>query len=317
MSIKLCKSWVENKNARCEKRAMWGTNYCWWHYPKKEPIITLMIGAFLGLFVTLIFYDPLAYFLSKYPLFYHLDKKAPLVENVIPDVTRLQSIDKTTKFFKVSFTEKDSGLNSLQSYIKISYKDKEGDKSLQGVLKRTNSELNFALEKELKYGEYLFDATLVDRANNKSEFKSPFVVREKDELIASVGYDTYENASDSDREIFSSFIENNKESLKYSKLYIYKLGIGNKDNIANLKDVYLHIEMPDEFRCWEQVGNYNATKAEIYGTAAESFDKRTKGHIYMNLNYLKLKEIGPDGAAIFLILASRTILPLASKEQIW
>lgn len=313
--IKYCREWVEGTGCRCKKRAILG-NHCWLHYPKKEPIITLVIGSFLGLFVTLLFYDPLVHFLSKRTLFYYLDKKAPLIENITPDVTR-QSIDKTTKFFKLSFVESDSGLNSLQSYIKISYKDKEGYKSLPGALKITKSELGYTLEKEFKYGEYLFVARLVDRANNRTEFSTPFVIRENDELTAFVSYDTYENASDSDRKIFDHFFENKEDFFQNFKLYIYKLTIGNKDDIAILKDIFLTVDMSDMFFCWEQIGNLHATIANIYGSAPESFDKRVKGRFYIGQCFLNIEEIGPNGFISFLILVGRSKLLPAPKEKIW
>jgi hypothetical protein len=310
--IEYCQAWSGNKNSRCSNRAMRGTNYCWWHYPKKALIVEFLIVFIL----TLTLSDPCIHFLSKIPIFYYLDKNKPLIEEIVPPIDKSSLVDKTTKYFEIFCRDNDSGLNLDKSYLKVSRKENQTYTPISGKLDKRNFSIRFSPEKELQYGEYLFEAMLVDRANNKSEFKTPFVVREKDELIALVGYDTYENASDPDRKIFSSFIEDNKESLKYSKLYICKLYIGNKDNIANLKDVYLHIEMPDEIRCWEQVGNFNATKAEIYGTAAESFNKTFKGRIYANWNYLKLEKIGPSGATIFLILASRTTMPIESEEII-
>lgn len=316
--IRYCQAWASNTNAQCKYRAIRGTNYCWWHYPKKALVFELLIVLPLTLILTLLFNGPLIWFLSKVPVLHRLDKNAPLIESVSPDIRKSPNVDKRTDVFNAAFLEEDSGIDYKKSDIKISYKDNQKNVSLKGKVNKTASEISFLPEKELQYGEYLLEVLLVDKANNKNEFMKSFVVRERDELTAFVCYDTYENASDSDRKIFNSFLEDEKDLLEHFNLYIYKLTIGNKDDIAVLKDVYLAIDISGGgvFLCWEQIGNFKAKRFGIC-SVAESLDKRMKGHVYGPQSFLNIDEIGSSGFATFFILAGQSKLLPEPEEKIW
>jgi hypothetical protein len=314
--MKKCQAWVERTNSSCVKSTMIGSNYCFWHYPKTPTLIMLIIGLLLPI----IFNKPITHFLSRCPLFYFLDETDPYIESIMPDLRKTPIIDKNTTIFKVVCSDKNSGLNLRDSNIKISYKEKEYS-FIKGKIDKANFELTFTPLEKLRYGEYLFEVILIDKANNKYEFTKPFVVRDKDsELTASVGYDTYKNVSDSDRKVFNYFFESKtKGQLESLDFYIYKLTISNNDQIAVLKDFYLTIDMPDMFFGWEQIGNFNAKRANIFGSDAESFDKRLKGRVYINKNFLNIEEIGPTGSVTFLILGGRDrrLLTPKSKKKIW
>ncbi len=312
-NIKYCKAWSENKNTRCSNRAMWGTNYCWSHYPKKALIVEFCIVFIL----TLILNDPAVYLLSKISPFHYLDKNKPFIDAIVPAIDKLSSIDKTTEHLIIFCSDKESGLNLDKSSLKISRKENQTYIPISGKLDKKDSSISFSPEKKLEDGEYLFEALLVDKANNITKCSQPFVVRETYELNAFVSYDSYDNSSESDKILFTSFFENNKGYFKNYNFYIYKLSIGNNDNIAILKDIYLKINMPEEILCCEQIGNYNATKADFIGPDAEALHKRIKGYIYCSYNSLNLKQIGPHGIVTFYILTGLNKLLEEPDDKIW
>lgn len=48
MREKRCQAVAKSTGTQCEKRALLGGTYCWFHTPKKEPFIFLVIGALLA-----------------------------------------------------------------------------------------------------------------------------------------------------------------------------------------------------------------------------------------------------------------------------
>ncbi len=309
---KLCGAFVKNTNQQCKKKPLPFANYCWWHYPKKA----LIVEFFIVFILTLTLSDPSIHFLSKIPIFYYLDKNKPLVEKIIPAIDKSSLVDKTTKYFKISCEDKDSELNLDKSYLKISRKENQAYIPISGKLDKTNFSFNFSLEKELKYGEYLLEVLLVDKADNENEFRVPFVVREKDELAFSTSYRKFEDSSVDDRKLFSDFFESKKGLVEHFEFYICKLDIRNKDSIAILRDIYLTIndDSGGIFFEWEQVGNLNTKGLEVYGDFAESFDKRRKGRIYGGQN-LKIDEIVQRGFLILYYLIGKDKSFLKSQDE--
>ncbi len=49
-----CQAIAKSTQKQCTKKAMWGTSYCWLHYPRRESFIILFIGAVLGLFLQVV-----------------------------------------------------------------------------------------------------------------------------------------------------------------------------------------------------------------------------------------------------------------------
>ncbi len=314
MKKKYCSAFVKSSNQQCKKTTLPFTNYCWWHYPKKA----LIIEFFIVFILTLTLSDPSICFLSKISVFYYLDKNKPFVEKIVPPIDRSSLVDKTTKYFEIICGDKDSGLNLDKSYLKISRNENQTYTAINGKLDKTNFSFNFSLEKELKDGEYLLEVVLVDKANNKNEFRAPFVVREKDELTFSVSYRKFEDSSDADRKIFNGLFESKNDLLENFEFYICKLDIRNKDSIAILRDIYLTIDDDSGgiFFEWEQVGNLNAKGLEVYGNLAESVDKRQKGRIYVGQNFLKIDEIGPRGFLTLYYLIGKNKSFLKSLDNI-
>lgn len=311
---KKCNAFVQKNNKQCQKAALPFTNYCWWHYPKKALIIEFVIVFIL----TLTLSDPSKHFLSKIPVFYYLDQNKPFIEKIVPPIDRSSLIDKTTKYFEIFCGDKDSGLNLDKSYLKISRNENQAYAPISGKLDKTNFGFNFSLEKELKDGEYLLEVVLVDKADNKNEFRTPFVVREKNELAFSISYRKFENNSVADRKIFNGFFESKKDLVEHFEFYICKLDIRNRDSIAILKDIYLTIDDDSGgiFFEWEQVGNLNAKGLEVYGNLAESVDKRQKGRIHIGQNFLRIDEIGQRGFLTLYYLIGKNKSFLKSQDKI-
>lgn len=297
----ICKAWSENSNTRCPNKAISGSDYCWSHYPKRAFIIEFFVVFLLTFFLTLTVNDPAISFLSKFRIFYYLDKNAPIINTIKPALDKISSVDKTTEYFELFYSDKDSGLNIKKSSLVVSQKENQIYIPIKGKTDKNNSSLIFIPEKKLGNGEYLFEALLIDKANNITPFNKPFTIRETYELTYFVSYNAYDSSSESDRKLFNSFFENKKDLFKDYTFYIYKLSLSNTD-VAILKDIYLDINMPETIFFWEQIGNYNASDIEICGSAAESFDKRFKGYVYASSNSLKLRQLGPHGVITLYVL---------------
>ena len=49
MEKTVCRAIAKSTQKQCSNKALLGTNYCWMHYPKKVPVIFLLVGALLSL----------------------------------------------------------------------------------------------------------------------------------------------------------------------------------------------------------------------------------------------------------------------------
>lgn len=302
MSIKPCKSWVENKNARCEKRAMWGTNYCWWHYPKKA----LIFEFFLVILLTLIFNEPLTYLISKIPFLYYVDREKPSVERIVPGIDKISQIEEKIDHFEVFCADKYSGINPAKSNIEIQYKNTNGYNRIEGELNKNGSTLIFKPKKELKYGEYLFVLLVTDKANNENKLTIPFAIRPNDELNVTLKSGNFENSPY--KNMFKDFIENKKSLIEFNPpQYIYELSISNKpENIASLKDIFLTVGNTSGriLLSAEELGHHNANGIEILN-AMETLDRRSKNRAYSSDTFIHIDTIAQYGSVNFIILASK------------
>jgi hypothetical protein len=267
----------------------------------------------------LLFNDPLNHFLSRYTPLTYCDKNSPEIIVLKPDINEAFTVDKKTKDFNVSFTDQDSGLDFSKSYLKVSYKEDRGYKALKGKLIHSNSDLSFHVEEDLKYGEYLFEVLLFDETKNKTQFSKPFIIREGNELDHEIAYSQYEKASEKNRVLFNGFLETKKYGAGLDELYIYKIIISNRDDVVILKDIYLSLDIADGgiFFSWEQIGSlYTNDEIKIYGTLAETIDKREGGRVYGSQDFIRIGELGPHGFVSFLVLIGRPkFLPKAEIYQ--
>ena len=317
MKIKYCRAYVENTKARCTKEAIWGTNYCWSHYPKREPFFSAIIGGIVGILLSLFLQDPLVQFFSKCSIFHWMDKNLPVIEKIIPEIDKSSIVDRSTTQFEILYSDKDSGLNFSKSYLKISYKDNQEYKSLVGELGKANSKLYFNLDKELKYGEYFFEVLLIDKANNKTEFRKAFIVKEVEDLGFTVRYYKYEDCRD--KEIFVPFLEGHRDLVNAHELYVYYLNVHNKASKVQLRDLYFTVDTPGVIFDWKEVGSVDVKGVKAYKLQDVLEPHRKLGsRVYVGQQFVNIDNLGPHGFyAVAILVGKIQLMPDVEKINIW
>ncbi|OGX37104.1 MAG: hypothetical protein A3D87_00380 [Omnitrophica WOR_2 bacterium RIFCSPHIGHO2_02_FULL_50_17] len=308
-----CGAWVQSANARCAKRPISGTKYCWAHYPKKDPFIFVIIGCIISILFNIFLQDPLAQSFSKCPGLHWVDKNKPLLEKIEPEIDKFSIVDKKTGRFEIIYSDKDSGVDLSRTSLKVSYKDNQQYKLVAGRLDKTKSKLSLRLDKELQYGEYLFEVTLIDKANNKTEFRKPFVVREPEDLGFTVRYSKYENFQN--KEIFTSFLERHKDLADTSELLVFYLNVHNKASSAQLRDLYFSVDFSGGIIFeWKDTGSVDIKDVNAYNLLKthDGINER----VYVNQRLVNIDRIGPHGFYTVAILVGK-YPPEIEEKDIW
>ena len=127
MKKKQCRAVNKKTGKQCEQTVRWGRKYCWRHYPKTRPILTLILGALLGFIITLLLNNPLESFLSCLWPFHYLDREAPTIVSITPDIRTTKYIDSNSLTFSASFRDDCSGVDLDNCSISLYYlKDRKG-----------------------------------------------------------------------------------------------------------------------------------------------------------------------------------------------
>ena len=300
--MKQCNAIAKKTNAQCKNRALPWTNYCIRHYLKKRAwsMMILVSGSLVGITLAVIFSHPLTLALSRCRLFYYLDTHEPIVESIVPNINSIDNVHKDTKIFKVLYSDIGSGLDLSKSNIKIRYKVNQKYEPLIGKENDTDSALNFIVKKELQYGEYLFEVSLVDKANNEVTFSKPFIVREDKDI--EVGVIRYKYEDFSKKRIFTAFFKKRKKLVKRYDFYVYLFQVRNESTKAILRDLYLTIDAQLVIFVWEEISNINVEGVKSY-VLAETFDKSIpKERVYLSQRYLNIEKIAPRGFITFAVL---------------
>lgn len=313
-----CCFFVKSNNAQCQKKAIVGSNFCWLHYPKETIVAivaSVLLGAILGLLLPLLFNDKLNNWFSKYTPLKYCDKNNPTIESIVPDINKLSNVDKKTKIFKVTFLENDSGIDSSRSNIKINYKDNQKVVPLRGKVEIMPSEITFLPDRELLYGEYELEALLIDKADRKTTLTKDFVVQEEDVLGFQICYYKIEDCPD--REIFQTYLEENKNLLSDSNLYVYYFTVSNKADKVQLRDLYIIFDVPGAIFDWKEVANFNTKGVHAYTpTDAFSINKPvTRTRFYGPQGCINIDNIGPHGCYSIAILVGIFKYTLGLKER--
>lgn len=311
---KQCNAFVKSNNQQCSKTPLLFTNYCWWHYPKKA----LILEFFLVIILTLIFNEPLTYLVSQIPFLYYVDREKPRIERISPEIDKISYIEGKIDHFEVFCSDKYSGINAAKSNIEIQFKTRDGYRRLEGQLNKSGSMFSFKPKKELKYGEYLFEVLVTDKANNENKQVIPFIMKPKNELSVTVISDDFINSPYKD--MFKDFIENKKSLLEFNPpQYIYQLSIGNNfNNSAYLKDLYFTIDTSGGiFLAWEELGHIEANGIETINLP-EALDKRIQeGRVYLSQKFIHIDKIAPGGLVRFIILIGGMPPSMPRKNDVW
>jgi hypothetical protein len=302
--MKQCKAIAKTTGAQCKKRALPGTHYCYIHYPKTQAIITIVIGALLGLFLGVIFSESLSGFLSQSRLFHYLDRDSPKIENIVPSISFNNRVHKETKRFLASISDRGSGLRLSDCNFEIYFKENQSLRLIEGNSNKTDSALELRLERPLQYGEYSVKLSLEDKAGNCVEESLPFIVREENDVEISCTCADYEDSAD--REIFSFFFQEYKQMAEDLEWHIFNIAISNGTARAMLRDIHLTVDLQLTIFSFKEIGSVKAKKIESY-LLAEALDKTLpKGHVFLSQRYLHIEEMAPGGLIHLSILAGRT-----------
>ncbi len=302
--MKQCNAFVKKTDAQCKNKSLFGSSYCFFHYPKKEATLTILASSLIGLFLSVMFSEPLTRILSKCPILYFVDKNKPIIESTTPDIKKLSTLDKNTKVFKVIYSDKDSGLNFANSYVKITYKNGEGYRPVEGKLNKTNSEFSLNVEKELEYGEYLFEALLMDKAGNRVEILEKFVIEEKGGF--SFGVNCYKFEKYEHQDTFNTFFESeagkNEEFTKLFDFYVYIFNAFNPNSKVILKNAYLTINTGETIFDIKEIRNYLVRGIKTFNMLETLNKELPTGHMFSSDGLLNIDEMAPRGLLSFAIL---------------
>lgn len=300
-----CNAFVEKNNARCENYVLGGTNYCFSHYPKKEPIVLSLLLSLLTFILTILFNEPLTNRLSK--TFHYLDDDLPTIKVMNPNIDKSMELDKNTKLFKIICFDKGSGLDLPKCLININDRKDGKRKLIVGKLNKSDRELSFILDTNLKNGEYDFEAFLIDKAGNKTDLILPFIVRENEALQCTASYAKYEESQV--KETFRSFIEEHKNPFLQTKdYYVYYLEFANKDNNVILKNLFFYIQTRGGIIwSWKKVQNRNAEGVEVTLPWGQGLP-RSQNQVFMDSGVIYIDKIGVEGFITVAILIDRTEL---------
>ena len=302
MKTRNCQAFVESTGRRCEKNVRWGRKYCWWHYPKAGPVWALILGAFLGLILTLLFNGPLMALLSRYQPFHYLDRNNPIILGVIPDIRASEYVDADTRTFSLTFRDDCSGLDLARCSIDLCCLKDEEYVSLNGNLTTRTNRLDFTVNTELGCGEYILRATVFDRANNGFEYEYQFVVPEEEIIDISAVYEEYKEAKH--EKLFRSFLDERAAMLDQPKqmLFVYRIGLHNKAEKTYCKSLHFSIDCQAVIYCWKEMSAFEC-KGIVSLSTTEAMQKNIpKDIVFTSQRILSIDEIGPGGLAGFAAL---------------
>jgi hypothetical protein len=281
--------------------------HCWWHYPKNEIIIpiiiSLILGPAIGLFLPLILNDPLKEFLSKYLLLHYLDNQQPIIEQIQPDILKSNSLDKEVKSFNILYSDKGTGLDYLKSKVILHKKQNNTYISIPGDLEINKDRLVFSIKDTVEYGSYILEIILTDKNNNTYRQNNHFIFPEKEDLQINIQKENYQ--PDKHGELFSSFIKKHGAGFSDADLYVYKLNISNKAKKIVIKSLNLTIDTSIIILKWVETGSAGVKGLNTVNIAESMNKTLTKERVFPCQQLLHIDEIAPYGIVIFSILVGK------------
>lgn len=307
--MKYCNAFVQKHASQCKKYAIPGSGYCFIHQPKRELLLSTLIGVILGLFTTILFNDPITTFLSRFNLFHYLDKEQPSMSSLIPNIKKNNTIDRLNKKFILSFDDKGSGIDIQSGSITIEHKKNDKFIMVQGKLNRSDSTLVFLTNEELEYGEYFLKASIKDYADNQITFSQTFYVKVPHEIgfhLKSYEFEKYKG-----KHIFASFLESNP--FENFNLYVYELNIHNKGYNSIISNLYLTLDVGIVVLQLKVYGSLHAKGITSYSSSELS--PHMKNRLYLSQRFLNIEELAPHGIIFFaLLVGENRKLPILKKN---
>ena len=138
MKRKQCRAIAASTAQQCSNKALLGTSYCWLHYPKKAPLILLIIGGLVGLLLQ-----------TAYDSFTTSEE-----ENRLKDLK--ETTDRGEKRV-IALSQKFDGFVEFAKKLYPNLGEKEAIKKLQEAFEKFQLEYSYALIAE--------DGTVLERKN--------------------------------------------------------------------------------------------------------------------------------------------------------
>jgi hypothetical protein len=302
MRKRQCQAFVESKGRQCEKTIRWGKKYCWWHYPKGGPISALILGALLGLIFTLLFSQPIRGFLSPHWPFHYLDRNAPTIVAVLPDIRASDYVDAKTRTLSVTCRDDCSGLDLARSRINL-YRVRDNEyEPLSGKSSVMRNRFEYMRDTDLTHGEYFLRITVCDRAKNRSESEYPFVVPEEEIIAISALCEQYDEAKHEN--LFRSFLDERAEMLDLHRyiLYVYYYGVRNKAEKTYCRNLHFDISSQGVVFCWKETASVRCNGIVSVNFTEAMVKNVPKNMVFTSERMLSIDEVGPGGLAHFAAL---------------
>ncbi|MEE9443357.1 MAG: hypothetical protein V3V99_11900 [candidate division Zixibacteria bacterium] len=293
-----CNAIAISTKSQCKNKALWGTKYCWVHYPKSQ----IIVATLFTLIVSILFSEPINYVLSKYTFLNYLDNTSPIITGIFPDVSIEKKVNKTTESFIVYYSEDGAGLDLDKCKIDLRLRNGNSFESIYGKLIQYPESLSFKLDEELAYGDYLMGLLIADKAGNYIKDNYEFSVIEQVDLDVSINY-SHITALDIARK-FPNFFKTkiNNEFADSLGFLLYTIELTNHADNLWIKDLSLTVWLTGLILDWIEVGHDKAEDIESY-IKAESMNKLIpKGHLLLGERSLKIDEIAPHGWIKFIAL---------------
>ena len=309
---KYCNAYAVTTGQRCKIPALPGSNYCFRHYPKKE----FLIGIVISLLLPILFHTPLMNLLSKIPILHYLDTDKPSIVYVTPDFEANTSIPPEQKTIEIAYQDLGSGISKLNSKIELYHKLETEYIPVKPVTTSNNdidSTFILSLNEKLKYGHYLLNIDLVDKASNKLIKSYPFVVRENEYIKFSTTYCTFDKYKK--KSIFSNTLKDKRIPFNKYNLFVYTVGISNQSSNALINSVNINISTQSIIFAFEEIGKYKTEKFRSYIIAEEMAKNYPRGQVFLSHRDVFIEEMGPSGYIGFAMLVGESIDPKSDKDS--
>lgn len=294
-----CRTLNVSGNMRCRNSGVWGTYYCYRHYPKNGIIFGLLTGVFIGVAALSLLHFSLDHFLYRLPAFHYLDSTPPQMKTLSPDFRRLKGAAPDLKRFQINAEDTGSGMDWSKTRIHIKRNEGGSTEALPGRILSEKGMLRFEAAQDLKPGNYLIEAVLTDKAGRETPFLNSFTV-EAGDLGFRVNRHLFKE--DPDPERFRPLLE--AARISGEGLWVYKLFIFHQARSeAVLKNLKIQAEFPGPVTGFYEIGSSGTDRVDPFPVQKPGF---WKAKIFPDRKWFEIGELDAHGVIGFSVLVQCT-----------
>ena len=266
----------------------------------------ILVATIITIIITIMLSAPIKNKITKYSLFYFLDKDMPIIQGIEPELNQdVKTFDRLESFI-IFIDDEHSGLNDSKSSISLYKMNNQSSQEVDCALYFKDFKFEFIPLKELEKGEYFIELEIADNSNNILEKSYSFVIKEKNDIAISIRSRSY---SESYINQFTDFVEKHTKTVDNVLLYIYTIVISNKSNTSYLNDIFITLEAGVTIFDWIELGNHGVTGFEAISTI-ESLNKlKPKGRAFSGQQSIRMEKMAPYGHVRFAILGGTYKIP--------